>query len=99
MWQRISRLIPALSRSFAPFAWIGGWVIPPGYFPQDCWVIPPDHFPPDRPGIPQEPDCRPTIGPSAGHPERLAYDQPLTPAERELWASLEGSIGDRHDMA
>jgi hypothetical protein len=29
-------------------------------------------------------------GPPPGHPERLVAHQPLSPAERELWAALSG---------
>jgi hypothetical protein len=52
------------------------------------WTLPVAEASQDKADASQERDVPAIVGPPPGHPERLIDNQPLTPAELTLWASL-----------
>src|ERR1051325_4889429 len=80
-WRRVGRLLrrklPEWLESLAGLASLGPVVMAPGAPPE------PAQEAPGKTGAK-------TDGPPPGHPARLPVGQPPSPAERELWAGLEG---------
>jgi hypothetical protein len=76
MRERLRRLMPGLLNSMSVWTYLGQVVV----------TLPVSQ---DEEQDGTEPGT--AIGPPAGHPERPAGDRPMTPAERELWANLEGT--------
>ncbi|HUY52394.1 MAG TPA: DUF6059 family protein [Streptosporangiaceae bacterium] len=78
MWPWIRRLMPRWEDLLRALGAAGGcWIMPASYLPQD---LPPEPRLPYRPRAVELPP---------GHPERLAGNQPLSPAEQQLWGALE----------
>ena len=79
MWQWIRRLVAGLDNPLRPLAVMGGY-----------WILPVADVPRDPANNPVRLETPTVIELPPGHPEQLAGSQPLSPAERELWAGLEG---------
>jgi hypothetical protein len=74
----IRRMIPRWEDPLLALAVVGGyWILPIAYVPRDLANDPRQRGAWDARLPP-------------GHPECPAHGQPLSPAERDLWAALEG---------